>query len=222
MDGGGFFRERGPPKSRAHARTMHLTRGAQRQPAIATLPALHVFGGPEFLSIWTWNYIHYFQILSEYCRARPSLLAESTLAAIAANPLIFSPSPPAASQRPSPLSHRNGPSPLPAVRSPGGPARLATLVATSTKKPVPYVVLRVMPFYITRACVSAMTRVLRPKAGPRQSKSHARQSAEVRISGGTAWQIPKNISGNGIRDGSALLLDSLGAKATGRALLLGC
>lgn len=111
LDGGGFFRERGPPKSRAHARTMHLTRGAQRQPAIATLPALHVFGGPEFLSIWTWNYIHYFQILSEYCRARPSLLAESTLAAIAANPLIFSPSPPAAAQRPSPLSHRNASSP---------------------------------------------------------------------------------------------------------------
>lgn len=38
LDGVGFFRERGPPKSRAHARTMRLTRGPSASAASPQSP----------------------------------------------------------------------------------------------------------------------------------------------------------------------------------------
>lgn len=118
--GWGRFFPRTRPAQVSRSRTHYASdKGAQRQrrqPAIATLPAPLLFGRAESCSRWAWDCIRYFQILFEHCRARLPLSAESTLAAIAANPLIFSLF---LQQLPAPISAipPERPSPFPAARS---------------------------------------------------------------------------------------------------------
>lgn len=93
LDGGGFFHERGPPESRAHARTMRLTRGpsasaaSPQSPRFRHLPSSKepnsAQDGRGIVFIISRYYLN-IAVLTFLCRL------SRLLAAIAAGPLIFS------------------------------------------------------------------------------------------------------------------------------------